>query len=85
MGMGSEHRKANGQRYKGDGLAAKVASEIAGMMLAQAYVVVKNAGYRLKVTKLDGVPHSARVSDDMPVINVEVNSGFVKKSWHVRA
>jgi hypothetical protein len=75
-----DYRKANGRRLEGQGLVARVAQEVNGMMLAQAFVVTKGAGFRLRINKYDGVPGSGYVPDG-EVVNVDVVGGFVKKSW----
>ena len=77
-----DYRRANGRRLEGHALAARVAQEVQGMMLAQAFVVVKGAGYQLSINKLDGVPHSsASLRDGVETVNVDVVGGFVRRSW----
>lgn len=79
------YRRPNGRRVDGFGLAAKVAHEIVGMMLAQAFVVTRAAGLELCVNKLDGVPHPHVSRSGADPINVDVVGGFVRKSWALRA
>ena len=77
-----DYRKANGRRVEGHGLAIRIAQEVKGMLLAQAFVVTKSAGFQLKVNKLEGVPHGGvRLYDDREVVNVDVAGGIVNKSW----
>jgi hypothetical protein len=77
------YRRANGCRLEGSALAARVAQEVSGMMLAQAYVVAKSAGFQLRINKHDGVPRLASLNeakrDDR--VTVDVIGGFVRKSW----
>ena len=75
------YRKANGRRVEGRGLAIRISQDVKGMLLAQAFVVAKSAGFYLLVNKLDGVPHKAVPLYDRDTINVEVINGVVKKSW----
>ena len=73
------YRSAKGRRLDGSALAARVAQELNGMLLAQAFIVAKSAGFRLRVNKLDGVPRETYVFDD--TVHVDVIGGFVRKSW----
>lgn len=75
------YRRSNGRRVEGFGLAAKVAHEITGMMLAQAFVVARSAGLELCVNKLDGIPHPHVNRSVADQVVVDVVGGFVKKSW----
>lgn len=81
MGSKNDRRKANGRRVEGRGLAVRIAQEVTGMMLAQAYVVTKAAGFQLNINKLDGVPRKAWMSDTLETVNVDVIDGFIRKSW----
>ena len=77
----NERRKANGRRLEGNGLAARVAQETVGMVLAQAFSLARSAGYQLRVKKIDGVP-----KDGFPGgrgstwLDVEVIDGIVKRA-----
>ena len=50
-----ERRRRNGSRLEGRALAARIANEINGKMLAQAFVIVRSAGFKLLINKADGV------------------------------
>lgn len=77
-----DYRKASGKRVEGQSLAIRIAQEINGMMLAQAFIVTKSAGFQLKLNKLDGVTsNAALLYGDRAVVNVDVINGIVKKSW----
>jgi len=77
-----DRRKPNGKRIEGLGLAAKIAQEVNGMMLAEAFVAVRSAGFQLNVTKLDGVPRKAALNSDvLDIVNVDVIDGIVKRGW----
>ena len=58
-----------------------IVQDITDTMLAQAYVIVKTAGLKMRVTKLDGVPRKGFKENDDVDINVEVAGGFVRKAW----
>jgi hypothetical protein len=77
------YRRTNGSRLEGNALAARVAQEVNGMMLAQAFVVARSAGFKLKINKHDGVPrlasHDEARRDDR--VLVDIVGGFVRKSW----
>ncbi len=75
------YRKANGRRSEGRGLAVRIAREVTGMMLAQAFVVTKAAGFQLNINKLDGLTRKAWISELLETVNVDVVDGFVRKSW----
>jgi hypothetical protein len=77
----SEYRRKNGGKLEGRALAARIAQEVNGMMLAQAYVAVKSAGFHLQINKLDGVLRQGYVPVDGDKVMVDVISGFVSKSW----
>lgn len=77
----SEYRRRNGSRLEGRGLVARVAQEVNGMMLSQAFITVRSAGFRLQINKFDGVPRAASSYDDGERVMVDVVSGFVRKSW----
>lgn len=77
----TERRKPNGKRFGPVALAAQVASELPGMVLAQAFVVARSAGYKLHVHKHDGVPRDISQRPGEASIMVDVVSGIVKKSW----
>lgn len=77
----TERRRRNGSRLEGRALAMRVAQEVNGMMLAQAFVVTKSAGFQLLINKHDGVPVRGRVCEDGTKVMVDVVSGFVDKSW----
>jgi len=77
----TERRRQNGGRLEGRALAMRVAQEVNGMMLAQAFVTVKSAGFKLLINKNDGVPRSGGVSEDGHKVMVDVVRGFVSKSW----
>lgn len=52
------------------------------MMLAQAFVLARRAGFRLVVSRLDGVEHrTAPPRPDMPVLRVDVRLGTVSRCW----
>ena len=80
MNENKKHRRPNGKRLDGNALAARVAQEVRGMMLAQAFVIVRGAGFQLKINKLDGVPRQVAVGV-AEIVNVDVVDGFVKNSW----
>ena len=73
------YRSAKGRRLDGNALAVRVAQGLNGMLLAQAYIVAKSAGFKLRVNKLDGVPRETDVLDDM--VHVDVIGGIVRRSW----
>jgi hypothetical protein len=76
------YRKSNGKRLEGYELAMKVAQSINGMMLAQAFVTVRSAGFKLNVGRLDGVVKQQQcVSEFTKCVNVDVVEGFVRRSW----
>ena len=77
----TERRRRNGSRLEGRALAMRVAQEVNGMMLAQAYVVTKSAGFKLLINKNDGVPVQGRPPTDGTKVMVDVVSGFIRKSW----
>jgi len=77
----TERRRPNGSRLDGRALAMRVAQEVNGMLLAQAFVVTKSAGFSLQVNKHDGVPRTGVVLNTGPKVMVDVVSGFVRKSW----
>jgi len=77
----NERRRRNGSRLEGNALAIRVAQEVNGMMLSQAFVTAKSAGFKLQINKHDGVPRSGYVPDDGQMVMVDVVSGFVSKSW----
>jgi len=81
MASQKDYRKANGRRVEGYGLAVRIAQEVKGMMLAQAFVVVKSAGFKLSIDKHDGVPRKIGRSEDMTTtIHVDVIDGYVRSS-----
>lgn len=52
------------------------------MMLAQAFIIVRSAGLKIRVTKLDGVVRKGYIDDvDDRRVNVEVVGGYVKRAW----
>ena len=79
----TEYRRRNGGRLEGTALAVRVAQEVNGMMLAQAFVTVKSAGFKLLINKNDGVPRAGGTQEDGAKVMVDVVSGFVRKSWAV--
>lgn len=81
MNSKNTYRKANGRRVEGNDLTIRVAQHVNGMLLAQAFVVVRSAGMQLKVNKLDGVACSSSVRSDRDIVYVDVVSGIVRKSW----
>lgn len=82
MTPSKERRKPNGRRIEGQNLVAKVAQEVRGKVLAQAFIIVKSAGFQLNVVKLDGVPRKPVLHSDLKeTVNVDVVDGTVKKSW----
>ena len=63
-------------------MASRIANEINGLMLAHAFVIVKSAGYKLRINKTDGVPkQGSSVEDSGTTIVVDIVGGFVRKSW----
>lgn len=76
-----QRRSARGKRLDGRGLAIQVAKEVEGMMLAQAFVVVRSAGLELQINKHDGVPRLMPCGKRDDRVMVDVVSGFIKKSW----
>lgn len=81
MSNKKDYRRDNGRKLEGHGLAARIAKEVTGMALSQAYVVTKSAGYQININKFDGVPHRSCMRTDKETINVDVVAGIVKKSW----
>ncbi len=77
----SEHRRKSGGRFEGRALVAAVAREVNGMMLAQAFITTKSAGFKLQINKSDGVPRVGQSLGDGEKVIVDVVSGFVRKSW----
>jgi hypothetical protein len=77
----NERRRSNGRRLEGRGLVAQVARDVVGMVLAQAFIVVRSAGFKLQVNKNDGVPRMGMVADAGPKVIVDVVGGYVRKSW----
>jgi len=77
----SEYRRKNGGRLEGRALAARVAKEVNGMMLAQAFVTVKTAGFHIQITTHDGVPRTGGMAIDGERVMVDVVQGFVARSW----
>jgi hypothetical protein len=76
------YRKANGRRVDGAGLAIRIAQEVKGKLLAHAFVLVRGAGYQLRVNKLDGLQQvQPAMKDGIDVICVDVINGLVNKSW----
>lgn len=78
-----ELRRPSGGRLSGTMLASRLAADVRGMVLAQAYVTVRSAGCDLRVSKLDGVPQSGRPDEGQrdDRINVSVVGGLVKQCW----
>jgi hypothetical protein len=75
------YRRNNGRRLGQAGLADRIAQEINGMMLAQAFVIARAGDCRLIVNKLDGVPHRPSWSGrGSSTIYVDVILGIVRKS-----
>lgn len=72
------YRSTKGRRIDGRALATRIAQEVTGMMLAEAYVVIKAAGFKLRINKFNGVP---RPSDLDEAVQVDVVDGYIKKSW----
>jgi hypothetical protein len=74
-------RHADGSSLDGRALTKRVAHEVKGMPLAQAFVTARAAGYQLLIAKHDGVPRDAEVDrcDDRIVVNVV--QGLVADSW----
>ncbi len=81
MSNKKDYRRDNGRKLEGHGLAARIAKEVTGMALSQAYVVITSAGYHLNINKFDGVPHKSGRFSEKETINVDVVAGMVKKSW----
>ncbi len=77
----TERRRPNGSRLEGRALAARVAQEVNGMMLAQAFVTARSAGFPLRINKTDGVPRQGFVDEPGTKVMVDVIGGFVRKSW----
>lgn len=79
-------RRPNGKRLEGKGLAIKVAQDIKGMMLAQAYIVVKSWGFAMRVSRLDGIARGGFDVYDDPTkastrVHVDVSDGVVMSAW----
>lgn len=77
-----DHLGRKGNRLEGRALAASVAHELNGMMLAQAWVTARSANLKLNVNKIDGLLRQVtndEQRDDR--IMVDVVSGFIRKSW----
>jgi hypothetical protein len=83
MGNNKSEYRRKGGRLEGHALSAVVAKEVNGMMLAQAYVIAKSAGFKLQINKYDGVPRQGLVASDGERVMVDVVSGIVRKSWAV--
>lgn len=77
----TERRRSNGSRLEGRALAMQVAKETNGKVLAQAYIMAKSAGLKLRINKWDGVPKQGQVPDDDPTVLVDVVGGIVQKAW----
>jgi hypothetical protein len=80
MNSQTDYRKSNGSRLEGHGLAIRIAQEMTGMTLAQAYVVARSAGFALRINKFDGVPHPSQLKDERQALLVDVVAGIVRKS-----
>lgn len=82
MVSGTTYRSKDGRRLGQTGLAKAIAQDVTGMMLAQAFVLVRRAGCRLVVNRLDGVLHRTMpLARDVQVIYVDVITGSVSKCW----
>lgn len=82
MTQRQEYRRPNGKRLEGAGLGHRLASEVRGMVLAQAFVAVRAAGCDLRVSKLDGAPRLGYPADARrDRINVAVVGGIVQQAW----
>lgn len=77
----ADRRRANGSSLDGRALTNRVALEVKGMPLAQAFATVRAAGYQLLIAKHDGVPRPSEVDhlDDRIVVNVV--QGLITDSW----
>ncbi len=80
MGSNVTLRRSNGKRLEGKGLAIRMSQEIKGMMLAQAFIMLKSAGFILSVHKLDDEVISKHAAIDNAII-VDVTNGVVKVAW----
>jgi hypothetical protein len=75
-------KQQNGHRGRDSrSQVARIAQEVSGMVLSQAYVVAKSAGCVLKVNKLDGVPWRSDLAPGAETISVDVVGGIVMKGW----
>lgn len=77
-------RRPNGKRLEGKGLAIKMAQDIKGMALAQAFIVLKSAGFPLRVVRLDGISRTGFGTHEEQVQNrveADVVDGVVKCAW----
>ena len=76
MNLRGRRRLAVGRRGDALRLAIRVAQNIKGRQLAHAFVIVRSAGYRLRVNKIDGVLLETLGGDKD--ISVDVINGVVK-------
>lgn len=77
-------RRPNGKRLEGKGLAIKMTQDIKGMALAQAFIVLKSAGFLLRVSRLDGINRTGFGTNDERVsicVEADVVDGVVKSAW----
>lgn len=82
MISGTTYRRKNGRRLGQTGLAQAISQDVTGMMLAQAFVLARRAGFRLVVCRLDGAVHRtlpSRVSS----LYVDVKNGIVCRCGRV--
>lgn len=77
----NDHRNSNGSRLEGFALVAKIAQQVIGMGLAQAYATTKSAGFHLRINKIDGVTREGYARDDRDKVMVNVVRGTVTKGW----
>lgn len=68
-------------KKKSNGLANRLSKQIKGLMLAQAFVIVRREHHVLKVNKIDNEQIQHSVENDNKHINVDVERGFVKRAW----
>lgn len=72
-------------KFNLNGLARRVSDHIKGLMLAQAFVIVRREGYQLRVATIDSKPVAATLNkSDMTNqkrINVDVTNGNIKRAW----
>ena len=63
-----------------ENLARKMASQVLGNLLAQAFIILRREGLSIRVATIDGKPVQAALKDHR-IVNVDVVDGFVRRAW----